>query len=205
MPRSSHKHKRSSSKGAGELRIIGGQLRGRKLAIAEVPGLRPTTDRIRETLFNWLQFEITDQRCLDLFAGSGALGFEALSRGASQVIMIEKDSQASQLLSQHAATLNEQCPGQALVQRNDAILFLAQRPDSPWDIVFIDPPFNMGLADDCIALLNQHQWLHEDSWIYLETEHNWQPSVPPHWQLHREKIAGQVAYRLYYVASELTN
>jgi 16S rRNA (guanine966-N2)-methyltransferase len=150
-----------------------------------------------------LQFELADQRCLDLFSGSGALGFEALSRGASQVIMIEKDAQASQLLSRHATTLNQVCNGQALVQRNDATTFLAQQPDATWDVVFIDPPFKMGLAEQCIELLERQQWLHQDSWIYLETEQEWQPQVPAHWQLHREKMAGQVAYRLYYVGSPL--
>jgi len=196
MPRNTHKQK---SNGPGQLRIIGGQLRGRKLAIADVPGLRPTTDRVRETVFNWLQFELVDTRCLDLFAGSGALAFEALSRGAAQVILIEKDSQAARLLTQHAITLSQACTGQALVQSADALQFLDQRPAQPFDIVFIDPPFGMSLVERCINKLTQHQWLAEGSWVYIETERDLVPQVPVNWQLHREKQAGQVTFRLYQV------
>jgi 16S rRNA m(2)G-966 methyltransferase (EC 2.1.1.52) len=207
MPRSSYKQKSTprpdakqrSHQGAGELRIIGGLLRGRKLAIADVPGLRPTTDRVRETLFNWLQFELTDSRCLDLFAGSGALAFEALSRGAMQVILVEKDAQAANLLAQHAAKLSEAVNGQALVQRGDALQFLQQQPDASFNVIFIDPPFGLGLADDCLTLIAQNNWVSSGSWVYVETEKAIQPHVPATWQLHREKFAGQVAFRLYHV------
>ena len=196
MPRNTHKQK---SKGAGELRIIGGQLRGRKLAIADVPGLRPTTDRVRETLFNWLQFELHDTRCLDLFAGSGALAFEALSRGATQVILIEQDTQAARLLAQHAHTLSPACSGQALVKQADALQFLQQPSAAPFQVVFVDPPFGMGLAERSIALLDSNNWVAENSWVYVETEKGLTPTVPSHWQLHREKHAGQVSFRLYQV------
>ena len=196
MPRNTHKQK---SKGSGELRIIGGQLRGRKLAIADVPGLRPTTDRVRETVFNWLQFELVDTRCLDLFAGSGALAFEALSRGAKQVIVIEQDGQAAKLLNQHASLLSKACTGEALVQQADALQFLMQQPAQPFNIVFIDPPFGMGLAERCIDKLEHNHWLAHGSWVYIETERSLTLRVPHHWQLHREKNAGQVTYRLYQV------
>lgn len=196
MPRNTHKQK---SSGTGQLRIIGGQLRGRKLAIADVPGLRPTTDRVRETVFNWLQFELVDTRCLDLFAGSGALAFEALSRGAAQVILIEKDSQAARLLAQHASILSQACAGQALVQAADALQFLHQQPAQPFDIVFIDPPFGMDLVERCIDKLVANQWLANRSWVYVETERGLTPQVPVNWQLHREKQAGQVTFRLYQV------
>ena len=200
MPRNTHKQK---SKGSGELRIIGGQLRGRKLAIADVPGLRPTTDRVRETVFNWLQFELLDTRCLDLFAGSGALAFEALSRGAAQVILIEQDTQAARLLTQHATALSPACSGQALVQQADALAFLRQQPVQPFDVVFIDPPFGMGLAERCIEQLVQNSWLAEQSWVYVETERGLAPTVPQSWHLHREKHAGQVTFRLYQVRSDI--
>lgn len=199
MPRSAHKQNRSQPQGSGELRIIGGQLRGRKLSVADVPGLRPTTDRVRETLFNWLQFELQGQRCLDLFAGSGALGFEALSRGADLVLMIEKDTKAARLLSQHAQTLNAASHGSALVQPGDALQFLRQQPAAPFDVIFIDPPFRMGLAEHCCQLLEQFRWLHAGSWVYVETEQEWQGQVPPHWRLHRDKNAGQVSYQLYQI------
>lgn len=199
MPRSPDKNKKASAEGSGELRIIGGSLRGRKLSIAAVPGLRPTTDRVRETLFNWLQFELADQRCLDLFAGSGALGFEALSRGAAQVILLEKDSQAARLLAQHAERLSAACQGTALVQSGDALNFLQQKPAAPFDVVFVDPPFRMELADSACELLQQNGWLRPGSWVYLETERDWRPNWPANWRLHREKEAGQVAFRLLQV------
>ncbi|WP_417659456.1 16S rRNA (guanine(966)-N(2))-methyltransferase RsmD [Pseudidiomarina sp.] len=208
MPRSSYKQKSkaassrtpSVNKGRGELRIIGGQLRGRKLAIADVPGLRPTTDRVRETVFNWLQFELAQQRCLDLFAGSGALAFEALSRGASEVILIEQDSQAARLLAHHAQILSAAVAGQALVQCADTLAFLQQLPSSPFQVVFIDPPFGIGLVDRSIELLEQNNWLAAGSWVYIESERDLTPTVPSHWHLHREKHAGQVTFRLYTVS-----
>ncbi|RUO41936.1 16S rRNA (guanine(966)-N(2))-methyltransferase RsmD [Pseudidiomarina aestuarii] len=197
MPRKPHKS--TQDKNAGSLRIIGGQLRGRKLSIANVPGLRPTTDRIRETVFNWLQFEFTDAQVLDCFAGSGALGFEALSRGAQLVILVEQDRQATQLLNDHARTLSAACSGRALVQPGDVLDFLTTPPAEPMDIVFVDPPFRLDLVDRTVALLDQNQWVHEGSWVYIETEHDWRGDVPLHWRLHREKVAGQVAFRLFEV------
>lgn len=197
MPRKPHKS--TNDKNAGSLRIIGGQLRGRKLSIAEVPGLRPTTDRIRETVFNWLQFELTDAKVLDCFAGSGALGFEALSRGAQLVILVEQDRQATQLLHDHARTLSAACSGQALIQPGDVLNFLTTPPAQPMDIVFVDPPFRLELVDRTLALLNQNHWVREGSWVYIETENDWQGEVPLHWRLHREKVAGQVAFRLFEV------
>lgn len=203
MPRHAHKQKKTgpnpATKGAGQLRIIGGELRGRKLAIADVPGLRPTTDRVRETLFNWLQFELAGSHCLDAFAGSGALGFEALSRGAATVTLLEKDSQAERQLRQHATTLSAAASGTLTVHGTDSLQFLASDNElAPFDVVFIDPPFCMGLAQDCIDLLTKRQWLAERAWIYVETEQNAEVSVPNEWQLHREKQAGQVISRLYF-------
>jgi 16S rRNA (guanine966-N2)-methyltransferase len=197
MPRNAHKQNHKQPQAPGEVRIIGGQLRGRKLTVADVPGLRPSTDRVRETLFNWLQFELAGQRCLDLFGGSGALGFEALSRGAELVVMIEKDAKAAAILTQHATTLNQVSQGQVLLQQGDALQFLRQTPAAPFAVVFIDPPFRMGLAEQCCALLEQYQWLQAGSWVYLETEAEWHGQLPEHWRLHRSKAAGQVSYQLY--------
>lgn len=199
MPRKPNKS--TNDKNAGSLRIIGGQLRGRKLSIADVPGLRPTTDRIRETVFNWLQFELTDARVLDCFAGSGALGFEALSRGAQLVILVEQDRQATQLLNEHARTLSAAGSGQALVQPGDVLNFLKTPPAKPMNVVFVDPPFRLELVEQTITLLDQNQWVQDGSWVYIETEHDWRGDVPQHWRLHREKVAGQVAFRLFEVGA----
>lgn len=197
MRRQANKQKSSMS----QLRIIGGTLRGRKLAIADLPGLRPTTDRVRETLFNWLQFEIAGQRCLDLFAGTGALGFEALSRGASEVVLFEQQRQAAQLLRQHAHDLNPQCTGTLSVEQVDTLLSLKTKVTAPFAIVFVDPPFRSDFAAPSCELLQQNGYVAEGSWVYLETEKEWPLQVPTNWQLEREKVAGQVCYRLFQVGA----
>lgn len=203
MPRSQKPQASNSARkahtGSGVLRLIGGRFRGRKLAVAAVEGLRPTPDRVRETLFNWLQFEVPEQRCLDLFAGSGALGFEALSRGAKTVLLVERDGQAARLLAQHADSLNQAAAGHgtALVKQSDALQLLQHQPAQPYDIVFLDPPFQQGLLQRSCTLLMRNGWLRPGSWIYLESELHWPAEVPVDWQLRKEKVAGQVAYRLY--------
>ncbi|MDN7134181.1 16S rRNA (guanine(966)-N(2))-methyltransferase RsmD [Pseudidiomarina terrestris] len=202
MGRTSNKQKSGSRGAAGQLRIIGGRLRGRKLAVADLPGLRPTTDRVRETLFNWLQFELPQRRCLDLFAGTGALGLEALSRGASEVTLIERNATAAALLTEHTRALNDQCHGSATVAQADALQWLTQAQMPPFDIVFVDPPFHSDLAAPACALLQQQQLIHSGSLIYLETEKEWPLKVPANWRLEREKLAGQVCYRLFTVAAE---
>ncbi|MGQ4276805.1 16S rRNA (guanine(966)-N(2))-methyltransferase RsmD [Pseudidiomarina sp. E22-M8] len=202
MRRTPNKQKNSGRTGSGQLRIIGGALRGRKLAVADVQGLRPTTDRVRETVFNWLQFELPQQRCLDLFAGTGALGLEALSRGASEVTLVEQNKVAAGMLAQHAKLLNEQCHGHATSVHADALKWLATASVPAFDIVFVDPPFRSGLATPACQLLQQQQLLHEGSLVYLETEKEWPLEVPDNWQLEREKTAGQVCYRLFTVANE---
>ncbi len=197
MRRQANKQKNSVS----QLRIIGGTLRGRKLAIADLPGLRPTTDRVRETLFNWLQFEIAGQRCLDLFAGTGALGFEALSRGANEVVLFEQQRQAAQLLRQHAQDLNPQCTGTLSVAQVDTLQSLKTEAPAPFAIVFVDPPFRSDLAAPSCELLQQNGYVAEGSWVYVETEKEWPLQVPENWQLEREKVAGQVCYRLFLVGA----
>jgi 16S rRNA (guanine966-N2)-methyltransferase len=179
-----------------QLRIIGGQWRGRKLSFPEIEGLRPTGDRIRETLFNWLAPDIQSAKVLDLFAGSGALGLEALSRGAELAVLIEKHPQAAANLLSHLKTLSAE---NAKVLSMDALQFLQQgNAGDPYSIIFIDPPFNADLWQPIVDLLNQPQWLATNAWIYVETpkESNWQ--APENWHLHRDKMAGQVRYRLFY-------
>ncbi|QHM73428.1 16S rRNA (guanine(966)-N(2))-methyltransferase [Mixta intestinalis] len=179
---------------AGQIRIIGGQWRGRKLPVPDSAGLRPTTDRVRETLFNWLAPEIQQARCLDCFAGSGALGLEALSRYAASATMLELEKPVAQQLMRNLQTLKA---SNAQVIQTNTLNWLAQQGDA-YQIVFIDPPFRKGLLDETLRLLESNGWLADDALIYVESEvENGTPPVPVNWQLHREKVAGQVAYRLY--------
>lgn len=158
-------------------------------------GLRPTPDRVRETLFNWLQQDIIGAHCLDLFAGSGALGLEALSRGASRAILVEKSATAAQQLETHLRTLD--CNA-AVVVHLTAEQFLQRGPgDARYDVVFLDPPFGKGLIATCIKLLEEKDWLAPGARIYLESEPELAASdIPKQWTIDREKIAGQVSYRL---------
>lgn len=187
--------KKPTRAASGQIRIIGGQWRGRKLPVPDSHGLRPTTDRVRETLFNWLAPSMVSARCLDCFAGSGALGLEALSRYASAATLIEMERGVAQQLQQNLATLKA---ANAIVVNTNTLTFLNQ-PGTPHDIVFVDPPFRKGLLDDTLRLLEDNGWLADDALIYVESEvENGLPPVPLHWDLHREKVAGQVAYRLYH-------
>jgi 16S rRNA (guanine966-N2)-methyltransferase len=184
---------------SGFIRIISGFWKGRKLPVHDAEGLRPTIDRVKETLFNWLATDIPQARCLDLFAGSGSLGFEAASRQAEQVTMIEKNPAAFQQLRKNQQTLSAT---QLQIIQSDALLYLAQTPpEGPYDIVFIDPPFRQGLLEETLRLLESKQWLHEQGMIYIESEKEWPVTdIPASWQLYREKNAGQVCYRLYQKA-----
>ncbi|EME7879308.1 16S rRNA (guanine(966)-N(2))-methyltransferase [Enterobacter hormaechei] len=180
---------------AGQIRIIGGQWRGRKLPVPDSPGLRPTTDRVRETLFNWLAPSMVDAHCLDCFAGSGALGLEALSRYAASATLLEMERGVAQTLQQNLATLKAT---NAKVVNTNTLSFLAQQ-GTPFNVVFVDPPFRKGLLEETLSLLEKNGWLANDALIYVESEvENGLPPVPVHWDLHREKVAGQVAYRLYH-------
>tara|TARA_R110000737_G_scaffold8048_4_gene23512 strand:+ start:415 stop:1005 length:591 start_codon:yes stop_codon:yes gene_type:complete len=189
------KVKKQSEKNSpkGQIRIIAGQYRGRKLPVLMAEGLRPTTDRVKETVFNWLMPYIQDANCLDCFAGSGGLGFEATSRGASSVTLIELNKSAAQQLKDNKALLN--ADNITVVQQN-ALDFL-QHNQQRYSLVFIDPPFRKGLAQQTAMLLSE-KGLTEDALIYveMETDHNEQ-TMPDHWQLLKEKVAGQVVYRLY--------
>ena len=186
--------KKPTTSGSGQIRIIGGQWRGRKLPVPDSPGLRPTTDRVRETLFNWLAPHMVDARCLDCFAGSGALGLEALSRYAASATLLEMERGVAQQLQKNLAALKA---ANAKVVNTNTLTFLNQQGE-PHDIVFVDPPFRKGLLEETLSLLESRGWLADGAMVYVESEvENGLPPVPASWHLHREKIAGQVAYRLY--------
>jgi len=177
-----------------KLRIIGGQWRSRLLRFEDAPGLRPTPARVRETLFNWLQYDIIGSRCLDLFAGSGALGFEAASRGAGEVVQVENNPLACRFLSANARLL---AASQITVQALDVSRYL-QGAAEPFDIVFLDPPFGLGFVEDTCGLLEDRGWLKPHAKIYVESEKTLILDKPPgNWRLLKAKTAGEVAYRLF--------
>lgn len=176
----------------GRLRIIGGTWRSRRLSFPERAGLRPTPDRVRETLFNWLQPWLPGAVCLDLFAGSGALGIESLSRGAHSVVLVESDATTAQALRANLDRLAAQ--GAELVHA-DAHVFL-QGTARPFDIVFLDPPYQGGLLAECCARLETGGWVRPQGLIYLEAEGSQTLALPPTWTLLRSKRAGQVGYYL---------
>jgi 16S rRNA (guanine966-N2)-methyltransferase len=180
--------------GRNEVRIIAGQWRGRKLRFPEnAPGIRPTPDRVRETLFNWLQQVIAGSRCLDLFAGSGALGLEALSRGAAEVVFVDQDPAVVTYLGQTLALL--QC-SQGQVELADARRFLSG-PARPFDIVFLDPPFASNALPELCRQLEQAGWLAPGGLVYLESPAAaGEPVLPESWELFRSKRAGEVGYHL---------
>jgi len=185
----------ASATGGGRLRIIGGEFRRRLLPIIERPGLRPTPDRVRETLFNWLAGVTPGARVLDLCAGTGALGLEALSRGAAEALLVESDTRVAAALSDNLAALGIS-DDRARIVRCDAMRFLAG-PPRPFDLVFLDPPFRQAMAAPCCAAL-AGGWLAEDAWIYVETESGLVLEVPTGWVLHRELRAGDSHGRLYH-------
>lgn len=183
----------------GQVRIISGQWRSRRLPIHDLEGLRPTTDRVKETLFNWINADLPGARILDCFAGSGSLCFEALSRYASFAQMFELQPSAAKQLKQNLATLK--CE-HAEVTLGDTLALLKTPAKIPFNVIFIDPPFHQGLAQQCIQLLETHQWLSHDALIYLETETELGPlNIPQTWTALKEKTAGQVTYRLYQITS----
>jgi len=177
----------------GKLRIIGGRWRSRQLPVMDAEGLRPTTDRVRETLFNWLQMDIAGSRCLDLFAGSGALGLEAASRGAKEVVMIEKSAAVCKILQNNISTLDAT---EVTLIQGDALDYLQKPdPDTGFDIVFIDPPYQSGLLEPVIAKLS----LVTGSRVYLEARKGDDITVPENWLLLKDKTAGQIHYCLYEI------
>jgi len=201
LPKADNKSSKSVKSRAPQpqLRIIGGQWRGRKLSFPLIDGLRPTGDRIRETLFNWLTPDVHGARVLDLFAGSGALGLEALSRGAESCLLIEKHPQAAAQLVAHLKTLSsDKDTNRGRVSTQDGMTLLEQgNKDQPYNLVFIDPPFAADLWQKIADGLNQGNWLAPDAWIYVETPKDSTWSPPANWSLYRDKQAGQIRYRLF--------
>src|SRR5690554_242299 len=186
--------KKSTAK-MGQIRIIGGRWRGRKLPVIDADGLRPTTDRLKETVFNWLQFKLTDVHVLDVFAGTGSLGIEALSRGAAQATFFEQEPAAAQQLKTNLTTLN--ALSNSSVHVGNALTLLAKTTPQPVELVFIDPPFNKDLVNQTLPLLVQKQWLADNALVYIETELNAAVEIPSHWLLLKEKTMGQSIARLY--------
>lgn len=223
--------KKTSSRGragsghakAGRCRIIAGHWRGRIISFDDAEGLRPTTDRIRETVFNWLNPYIPGSHCLDCFAGSGVLGFEALSRGAADVVFIENNRQSWENLKRNLDMLQETdgsgAADRASLYHEDAISFLrsisrASAADSDsklaqddrsrsdltsFDLVFLDPPFHKNLLSRSCSLLDNSGCLAEDAIIYVEHAIDEDVEMPVNWDCVKQKVAGQVAYKLYIV------
>ena len=176
----------------GSVRIIAGTLRGSKLPVPDRPGLRPSADRVRETLFNWLQPMLPGARVLDLFAGSGALGFEAASRGAAAVTLVERDPVVAEGLRASAARLKV---GNLRVVGADAIAWLRQPPGEAFDLVFLDPPFEAGLWQAAVAGIGP--WLAPEAWVHVETPARFTFEPPPGWRLHREGQTRDVRHSLF--------
>ena len=193
MPR-----KATNKQTSGQVRIIAGQCRGRRINFPAVVGLRPTGDRLRETLFNWLTADLKGARCLDLFAGSGALGLEAASRGAGEVILLELNNTAARALGDNIDLLGLKS---TTVVNTDALNWLQQntRDSKPFDIIFLDPPFDSTLLADTIAALTQQSaLLAQDAMIYIEAPaRQTLDFMPDSWRLHRHKTAGDVTCYLY--------
>ncbi|WP_457673843.1 16S rRNA (guanine(966)-N(2))-methyltransferase RsmD [Thiolapillus sp.] len=184
------------AKRSNSIRLIGGEFRGRRLSFADLPGLRPTADRLRETLFNWLQGQVEGAACLDLFAGSGALGLEALSRGAGYVRLVDQSRVVVRQLRRNLETLGVE--SRAEVVSGDALRLLRAQADRSFDLVFLDPPFARDWLEEICGLLEDHGWLSPRGWIYLEQDsHRAWPGIPAAWSLYREAKAGQAACRLY--------
>ena len=181
---------------SGSIRIISGRWRGTKLPVANVTGLRPTTDRNKETLFNWLMSYVADANCLDVFAGSGGLGFEALSRYAKSVVFIELDKGAVLNLQQNLQKLKVPAEQATILQGN--ALQLLSGLNKQFELIFLDPPFHQNLLPPIIKLIDDNKLLAEGGVIYLESESQAKDySVPANWQLIKERQSSQLCSRVY--------
>jgi 16S rRNA (guanine966-N2)-methyltransferase len=183
-----------------QLRIIAGAWRGRRWRFPAVADLRPTPDRVRETLFNWVMNDIVSARCLDLFAGSGALGLEALSRGAAAVVFVESSAEAAQCIQNQLASWPlDDARQHSQVHRGDALKYLQGRPaDSrTYDLVFLDPPFQGEQLVKAASYLESYGWLTPQARIYIEHAADREVILPPNWQRLKSGRAGEVGYHLY--------
>lgn len=177
-----------------KLRIIGGLWRSRLINFADIPELRPTPGRVRETLFNWLQYDVVGSHCLDLFSGSGALGLEAVSRGANSVVQVENNVRAFKQLQDNADQFS---PTQIQVVQQDVFGFLAGK-SRLFNLVFLDPPFYKNLALQACLCLEENGWLLDQAKIYVEVERQLElQRFPENWQLLQQKTAGEVTYCLF--------
>lgn len=177
-----------------KLRIIGGDWRSRQITFDDAEGLRPTPARVRETLFNWLHYDIIGSRCLDLYTGSGALSFEAASRGAKAVVQVEQNPVACRNLKANADKL---AATQIKIVQTDAFRYLAGNAEA-FDVVFIDPPFALNLAAQSCYWLEDKGWLSPHAKIYVESaSHVPLEGLPENWHLLKNKVAGEVAYQLF--------
>ncbi|REG81027.1 16S rRNA (guanine(966)-N(2))-methyltransferase RsmD [Marinomonas pollencensis] len=185
-----------SKERASKLRIISGEWRSRQLPIPNIEGLRPTPDRVRETLFNWINYEVPGARCADLFCGSGALGLEALSRGAKSALFVDNSKIVAKQMTDNLTTLKAE--NYQVIQQN-AAEFLATATPQPLDLIFLDPPFRKNWLAQIIPLL-ENGWLADKALVYIEMEKEAAlPELPPAWHLEKEKTAGQLVYRLFAV------
>ena len=195
----SHRKPTKKSQPPSRLRIIGGSWRGRKLSFPQIDELRPTPDRVRETLFNWLAPYVAGAQCLDLFSGSGALGLEALSRGAQHTTFVDYSPAACQQLTSNLAILDSDFEQRASVVQTKADKWLESTAIQSYDLVFLDPPYRRNLLQACCNLLESKQLLNKEAWIYLETAADESlAEVPANWRLHRDQTAGQVHYQLFH-------
>ena len=179
----------------GSVRIIAGQWRSRRLPVPDIPGLRPSGDRSRETLFNWIQVHIPGAACADLFAGTGALGFEAASRGAASVDMVERDARAARHLNDSVALLDA---GRVSVHQADALARLKQQSAGSFNIMFVDPPFQDQLHDEVLEAIEQSACLGEGGLVYVESSsQDTAPRAPAGWLCWKEKVIGDVRLQVF--------
>ncbi len=194
------RQKQSAKSKSGRLRIVAGNWRSRLLDIAEVEGLRPTSERIRETLFNWLAPILHGSRCLDLYAGTGALGLEALSRGAAEAVFVERSPVAARQLQKNIDLLDARG---ARVVTQDALDYLQRAASRPFDLVFLDPPFADDLLEETCRLLAAQDLLAAGARVYLEQDRaKPEPRLPDNWTIKKNKTAGNVRYLLAMVEED---
>ena len=194
------RRKQSARSKSGRLRIVAGNWRSRLLDIADVEGLRPTSERIRETLFNWLAPTLHGSRCLDLYAGTGALGLEALSRGAAEAVFVERSPVAARQLQKNIDLLD--ASGASVVTQG-ALDYLQRDASRRFDLVFLDPPFADDLLEETCRLLAARQHLARGAQVYLEQDRaKPEPRLPDNWRIKKNKTAGNVRYMLAMVEED---